>query len=442
MTRVDADLGRHYTPAPLARDLVRRVLGPLLGGGPVASLRVLDPSCGGGALLVEACRFLSEQGGLTRSEAADCLVGIDLDPSGLALADRSLRAFAGRGCELLSGDALLLDWRERRFDALVGNPPWISWSGRHARKLDPALRQRYAARYETFAGWPSLHGLFCELAANLTRKRFGLLLPAQVCDLSGYGPTRALLRSRGCVEEPCIDLGEEHFEEVTQPACMLVFERREAGTPGGAEPFALGGGDAEFVARMRLYPRPAPGWFGDIGVHTGNCASKLLGSGGAPIREGRQVHAYRLDPPSRTIDTGAERAKGEYWRCGPWERYAAVPILLRQTAARPIAALHTEPAYFRNSVLACHGAPGVPHSLVVAWLNSSVVARYHAAAVREAGQRTFPQVKLRHLRDLPVPDWDRAGAELRDLAARTCVSPTTDSIARLDRLVEEWFRSG
>jgi hypothetical protein len=26
--------------------------------------------------------------------------------------------------------------------------------------------------------------------------------------------------------------------------------------------------------------------------------------------------------------------------------------------------------------------------------------------VRESNQRTFPQVKVKHLRDLPLPDWD------------------------------------
>jgi hypothetical protein len=153
-------------------------------------------------------------------------------------------------------------------------------------------------------------------------------------------------------------------------------------------------------------PRPPPQAFADIGVHTGNCARKLLRPGGAPVREGKDIYPFRLRRPRKTLLTNRPKASGDYYRIHPVERYRGVPILVRQTARRPIAALHTEPTYFRNSVIACMGIPGVPHDRVVAWLNSDVVGWYHERMVREARQRSFPQVKLRHLRDLPMPDWD------------------------------------
>jgi SAM-dependent methyltransferase len=408
--------GKVYTPAPLAREVVRRTLEPLAGR---RNLRILDPACGDGVFLREAGRYVDPH----------CLVGMDIDAAAVARARRELP-----GADLRVGDALRHGWRER-FDAVLGNPPWISWSGRHAQPLAERDRRYYAGRYETFAGWPSLHGLFLELAVRLSRGRIGLLLPAQVCDLDGYGPLRAFVR-RHCRVSSVLDCGEGCFQGVTQPCGALFLEA--GASAGGATPFwGPDTSDPELLRYLDTFPKPPPTAFGDIGVHTGNCARKLLRPGGLPIREGKQVHAFRLDPPRRTLTIDPPRAPGEYFRVGEHARFLAVPIVLRQTAARPVAALHREPAYFRNSVLACHGIEGVDPALVVAWLNSSVVGWYHRARVREAGQRAFPQLKLKHLRDLPAPPWDDASPGLRRQARH--VTPCHAAVARLDGMVSAWF---
>jgi hypothetical protein len=407
-----AVVGQVYTPAPLAAEVVRRTLEPLAGR---RDLRILDPSCGDGVFLREACRYVGPE----------CVVGMDIDAAAVARARRGLP-----GADLRVGDALRHDWQEH-FDAVIGNPPWVSWSGRHARPLSERDRRYYAAHFETFLGWPSLHGLFLELAVRLTRGRIGLLLPGQVCDLAGYGPVRAFVR-RHCRVDAVLDCGEESFRGVTQPCCALFLEA--GGSVGGSAPFwGLGDVDQELLAHLAAFPKPPPEAFGDIGVHTGNCARKLLRPGGFPIREGRDVHAYALDPPRKTLVVDPPRAPGDYFRIGAHARFLAVPVVLRQTAVRPVAALHVAPAYFRNSVLACHGIPGVDPALVVAWLNSSVVGWYHRARVRESRQRAFPQLKLRHLRDLPAPCWEEAPPELERLAAAGC------PVDRLDELVSAWF---
>lgn len=402
--------GQVYTPVPLAARVVRRALAPLAGR---TDLRILDPACGDGVFLREACRYVDPRG----------VVGMDIDGAAVARARRTLP-----GVELRVGDALRHDWRER-FDVVLGNPPWVSWSGRHARPLAEQDRRYYAERFETFAGWPSLHGLFLELAVRLAHARVALLLPAQVCDLAGYGAVRAFVR-RHCRVDAVLDCGEGSFAGVTQPCCALFLEA--GASKGGAAPFwTRGAADPDLLARLAARPKPPPGAFGDIGVHTGNCAGKLLRPGGSPLREGRDVHAFRLDPPRKSLVPEPGREPGDYFRVGPQARFLAVPIVLRQTAERPVAALHTDPAYFRNSVLACHGIPGVDPALVVAWLNSSVVGWYHRARVRESSQRAFPQLKLKHLRDLPTPCWENATAEL--------VRRARDVDPRLDEMVSAWF---
>ncbi len=412
-----------YTPAPLAARLVRRALEPLPGAP-----RICDPACGEGAFLVEARRFLVERG-MERREAERCLFGVDVDPAAVARARRELP-----GAEIVHGDALAMDWGRRRFDAVLGNPPWASFSGRHAEDLPASLR-RTLSRYESLRGWPSLHGPFLELAVTLSHGRVALLLPAQVLDLDGYGAVRAIVRAH-CRVEGVLDCGERGFDGVTQPCCALFLVRNEGGCGGGASPFLV---TAEEAVKFADFRRPPPDAFGDIGVHTGNCAAKILRTRGYPIREGRDVHPYRLARPRKHFDPGASLVAGDYFRASPIARFREVPIVLRQTASRPIAALHAEPLYFRNSVLACMGLPGLPHEVAVAWLNSSAVGHYHVAAVREASQISFPQVKLKHLRDLPLPRAEDAPPGLFRLAREVARESRFSLEPDLDALVSAWF---
>ena len=113
----------------------------------------------------------------------------------------------------------------------------------------------------------------------------------------------------------------------------------------------------------------------------------------------------------------------------------AFPVLLRQTADRPIAALHTEPTYFRNSLLAARTVEGLEPRFVVAVLNSTALASWHRGAHRDARQRTFPQVKVGHLIAAPFPiAHRRENPPLHD----ALVAAYGDGPA-VDRLVSEAF---
>ena len=90
-------------------------------------------------------------------------------------------------------------------------------------------------------------------------------------------------------------------------------------------------------------------------------------------------------------------------------------------------------------MLACRGVDGVPHELVVAWLNSSVAGRYHRSRVREASQRSFPHLKIKHLRDLPVPDWSAAPRRLAALARAVARDGRLDLAPELEESFARWF---
>lgn len=363
------------------------------------------------------------------------------------------------------------------FDAVVGNPPWASYSGRQAVPIAESDARYYGAAFRLFSGWKALHTLFMERASSLTKTgaTMGLLLPAQVADLDGYGPARELLREWFDVAEPLPDFGENAFVGVIQPSCAIIahsksarrkdFARSRAAFRLSEAPRHLSEAPrhtvkadeaasaqtnanstrtsslALLLVKMERFPAPPAAAFGDPGVHTGNCSKSLIltqRSGiCAPVREGKNVHAYSIDAPSKWLRLDYVPAEGEYFTVRDLASYVGWPILIRQTATRPISCLHATPTYFRNSVLACRGLAGLPHEVAVAWLNSSAIAFFHTSKVREANQRVFPQVKVKHLRALPTPQFD--DATVRQIVSLVGSETSANQVAAVDRLISERF---
>lgn len=141
--------GLHYTPV----ELVHLTLDPVFEALP-ASARVIDPTCGSGAFLVEAFRRLvwkrtkgkAASRSLVRDVLYKQLYGIDINRSALGIAAFSLYLAALEldedpvqdiqdlkfhrliGVTLFEADTLQDELpplvMERPFDAVVGNPPW------------------------------------------------------------------------------------------------------------------------------------------------------------------------------------------------------------------------------------------------------------------------------------------------------------------------------
>ena len=78
-------------------------------------------------------------------------------------------------------------------------------------------------------------------------------------------------------------------------------------------------------------------------------------------------------------------------------------VVIRQTAHRPIAAKHLPRGFFRNSILACYEIKQWSDDEVVSWLNSTILAFFHLNSIPESRQIVFPQMKIGHLRNLPIP---------------------------------------
>jgi hypothetical protein len=419
--------GNVFTPRGVAVRLAGLTLGPL--GTPPC---VLDPACGAGALLLGALEWAARE----RPEwiaplLHEGLHGWDLRPEAADACNRVLRLLAGDAREFAAVQDALARTPDVTPDAILANPPWVSYSGRHAASISAARRAGLARRFAAFRGWPSLHTAFAQRCAELAGAgRLGLLLPLQVAELAGYGAARHALTARHELE--CVLDLDEAFPGVTEPVGLFVL--KPSAGPGAADPFPAG--PAAPASAHRPLP---PGCFGDIGVHTGNAARLLVAHepepGALPVRVGRDITPYCLAAPGQFIRR-LELPAGSYARVPDAARFEAVQVVLRQTADRPVAARNAAPFAFRNSVLACFGAPGHDPDFLVAVFNSDTAAALHRAQFRDARQRTFPQVKLSHLRALPVP-----GPEIGPLyerIANAARAAATDEHARM--LVHELVR--
>jgi hypothetical protein len=222
--------GVYYTPDVVILRLVSDTLLRRCASMPAAALRsvrIVDPSCGSGALLLTAyralCDLLAARGrvGGPLSPAAkrrvlrDSVFGVDLDPEAVEVTRLSLALAAGvRGEEaadalanIRCGNALIapeaseldapgepVSWPSLAgaagFDVVLGNPPWGQKRIRAPADLKAYLRDRF----------PSSRGIFdwfrpfVELAVRLTREggSFGMVLPDIVL-LKNYEETRRFL---------------------------------------------------------------------------------------------------------------------------------------------------------------------------------------------------------------------------------------------------------
>ena len=466
-------LGGHYTPEPIVRRAVATALGPLCHGrsaSDILSLRVLDPAVGSGRFLLAALGLLADATGEPERHrsaiAAHCLFGIDLHPEAASLARRRLADAAGLPeapfrRHVVAADSLTADIPGTlgvgAFDAVLTNPPWISYSGRQAAELPAGRRRELEARFAGFRGWLTTHGAFLELAARLLAPdgRAVLVLPEQVCHLDGYAAARRAVLDR-CRFDPSPEpLGEQAFPGVVQPAALVYLHRppehpsQEHGCRAqtrlgvSSVPSATDRLTARILERIERHLPAPPESFGDIGVHSGNSAKLIVhpepGPGLARVREGRCIQPFALGPARKWLDVDPDLPPGRYCTIRSPAVYRRARILLRQTADRPVAARHLEPTYFRNSVLACFGVPGLDDAVLLGLLNSSLLAWWHRLRHADSRQRAFPQVKIAHLRALPLArEAASVGPLVRRieaLAARGAADALSHERRRLERIV-------
>lgn len=194
--------GSYYTPSKLTKLLVERSLSPLVeqaatSAQAMLSLRVCDFACGGGAFLLEVCRYLAERLTETKDFASlgpqgdllafakqqvvrHCIYGMDLDPLAAQITRYALARCSGLTSQqelnqhIRLGDALQDCPSFPAFDAIVGNPPFVN-----AIESGPQARWKQNLKRHPLTGTADYAFYFASQAHRWTKPEgtVGLLLP-------------------------------------------------------------------------------------------------------------------------------------------------------------------------------------------------------------------------------------------------------------------------
>ena len=215
--------GVYYTPPEIVRWMVTRSLEVLTATRPTATpLRILDPSCGAGAFLLEA-----------QAQIPDCtLLGIDLDPSAIAAATRVLNptptlAPALTPLQLLPADFLSTSFAPAPCDLVLGNPPYVNIR-ELAKSTSPAYRQDLRQRFKSARGNFDLYVLFLERSLQLLKPGgvCGMIIPNKWSGLDYARPLRELLLAKTTLHD-IVDLsGISVFAEAEVYPQILVFQNQ------------------------------------------------------------------------------------------------------------------------------------------------------------------------------------------------------------------------
>ncbi|WKG11099.1 N-6 DNA methylase [Nocardia sp. PE-7] len=335
--------GRHYTPPELARFLARRALRYAPRAG---ELRVLDPACGDGELLLAVHREIA-------SSAPDVtvhLTGYDLDRQAV---DETAGRAAALGVEIdcRAGDFLAASAHlaDGSFDLIISNPPYVrtqQLGGATAQLLSKqfGLRGRIDLTHPFVAIAPRLLaaggvlGLLCanrflttRAGANLRRILTAELTPVELYDL---GDTKLF----AAAVLPAITVA---LRATGPPDCRYVSVYEELGVESDCATTLFDALAGEDACRVREGGRV---FAVEVGVlATGESASvATLPTGGSlpgpavvdPVDGGRSDRpcdtAWRMSRPS--VDHWLGRIADRTWRS--FGEAARIRVGIKTTADR------------------------------------------------------------------------------------------------------------
>ena len=205
----------------------------------LTKLRLLEPSCGEGAFLVEAVRRLlisAKRHRVPAGSLGDSIRAYDIDNISVVSTRETVRGIlAESGVARDTADSLVKAWIRQgdfllapineRFDVVVGNPPYV-----RIEQLDPQLQALYRSRFETLFDRADLYVAFIERSLEL-RSPAGFLsfICADRWTMNRYGaPLRSLI-AREYGVRVYVDLHQASpFEsDVIAYPSIFVFERRK-----------------------------------------------------------------------------------------------------------------------------------------------------------------------------------------------------------------------
>ncbi len=187
---------------------------------------VLEPSCGEAAFLLSTAARLDRLG----VREGGTLAGVELHEASAAHA-RGLVAAAGRHAEVVRSDFFEVE-PEPRYDAVIGNPPYVRYQDFSGEERARSQRAALAAGVP-LTGLASSWAAFTVHAARFLRDggRLGLVLPAELLHVNYASEVRRFLVER-FAKVKLVLFTERVFPGVQEEVVLLLAEGYN-GTPTG-----------------------------------------------------------------------------------------------------------------------------------------------------------------------------------------------------------------
>ena len=205
--------GAFFTPAGIASFLVNWAI-----RSPADV--VLEPSCGEAVFLAAAYQRLSSFA--SHSPKAKQLVGLDIHSDAITTAAKALEAISGRA-QLSTADFFVIS-TEPRFDAVVGNPPYVRYQN-FTGEARARAREAAMAQGVRLPGLASSWAAFVVHAASFLKPdgRLALVLPAELLSVNYAGPVRRYLMQR-FARVRLVLFEERVFPGVLEEVVLLLAE--------------------------------------------------------------------------------------------------------------------------------------------------------------------------------------------------------------------------
>ena len=453
-------MGVWYSPPALVDHVVERTIGPTSHGQRV---RVLDPACGDGRFLRAAAAVIRRAGGVPE------LTGVDIDLGGMRAA-----AEPGDIVEVIEADALAHDWGSRRFDVVIGNPPFLS-------QLASATAREGGSR---FGGGPYADAAadFLALAVHLAANdggRVGLVLPTSLLTARDAGPIRRGIAAVATVE--WFWAARELMFDASVRTCAIGLLRGSRAGVTVARTDGVGFTSIDPVTAPVTSANDHWGWLiadshgvplvppitalgtvGDRALVTANFRDQYYGLVGAvsDTADGpRLITTGLIDPgrcvwgerPTRFAKQRFEAPRVDRSLLAPfmqrWADRCLVPKVLVATQTRVLEAVVDEDGEWLPAVPVIRLIPNRPEAL---WLLSAVLTSPVASALLAAESvgsglsATTMRVSQRTLGLLPWPAGDLTAAveALRAGDLEACGRSVDAAYGVADAILSRWWRNG
>jgi len=212
--------GEFYTPNGVVKALVN-ILQPKEG------MRVCDPACGSGGMLIECFRFLQESG---QNPENLTLFGQEKNRNTWAIAKMNMLLHNILDSEIRNGDTMTDPMNEDGhlmvFDMVIANPMWNQkeWSKKMFDKGDPYGRVLYEVPAQSSADWMWVQHMVSTLN---TKGRMGVVLDNGAL----FRGNRELKCRKGFIEDDLIEgviaLPANLFYNTGSPGCLIIINKNK-----------------------------------------------------------------------------------------------------------------------------------------------------------------------------------------------------------------------